>query len=218
MSGDQLQREFGYVVVEEIVLEEVRTVLSAWPSLAPHGQLRFEHPEAADEYVDPRAGIEGLLNERRLLFVSDELTFAEMKERPVEVGDVYAIRLTGRGGVGGGDGGDGGRRRSLVERALPEGAIYDITADARLAATATYSAATAGPLDSADARRFFDDGESGPEGGPPVPVPEGPGGEGPGGGTESLKDKPQESITTVVAEETVAQPDPVQRQQTAGAE
>lgn len=167
------------MVVEEIVLDEIRTVVSTWPMLDPDGQLLFGDPEDAAEYLDPRAGIGRLLNERRIVPIE------ELEERSIEVGDVYAVLGPVGGGSGGGwpDGGGGGVQLVDALEELVDVEIYDITADARLAATATHSAATAGVLSPSDVERYFDDGEdeTNNEGGTPTPSPTG-GGRDSGGG------------------------------------
>ena len=107
VTARELAEHGSYVVVEEIVLDEIRTVASTWPMLDPVGQLLFGDPEDAAEYVDSRDGIERLLNDRRIVPVE------ELQDRPVEVGDVFAVL----GPVGGGPGdGGGGRRRPTGRR------------------------------------------------------------------------------------------------------
>ena len=212
VDGSTLKRQSSYVVVEEMLLEEARTVVSTWPMLAPDGQLRFGDPEDADEYIDPLEDIVQLLRERRLVPVdgwAPESVDALMA-RPVEVGDVFAVLSPlgsgsgpGGDGPGGGGGGGGSARLTIALHAVPLAEIYDITADARSAATATYSSATAGALTEEDAERFFDDGEDETqgEGGTPSPAPTG-GGQGSGGGAASKQD---ESLVSAVAKEVVVE-------------
>jgi hypothetical protein len=202
VDGYTLQSSSSYVVVEEILLGEVRTVVSAWPVLDRDGQLQFGNPENAEEYIDTVADVERLLSEPRVMRVG------ALQGRPVAVGDVLAVLgpLGGgpRPGGGGGPGGDepdgdgGGGRLTAALQEVSWARIYDITPDARRAATATYASATAGALSADDARRFFDDGEDETkgDGGPPV-TPE-PGG-GPPLGEGDEKPREAESLVDVVS-------------------
>ena len=78
----------------------------------------------------------------------------------------------------------GGVRLVAALDELADAVIYDITLDARLAATATYSSAIAGALSAEDAALYFDDNDddTNNEGGTPTPSPTG-GGQDSGGGT-----------------------------------
>ena len=209
IDGRTLEREASYVVVEEILLDRARTVVSTWPMLDSDGRMHFGDPEDADEYVDLLIDIERLLMERRPVPVDD------LKDRPAEVGDVFAVisplggggpgpgnggpRGGGPGGGGPGAGGDSVARLTVALEAVSSAEIYDITADARAAATATYSSATAGALSEEDAERFFDDGEdeTTDEGGTPTPAPSG---DWPGAGGDAMPSE-TESLVSVVAQQ-----------------
>jgi hypothetical protein len=182
-----LEQSASYIVVEEILADVVRTVVSVWPMLDPEGMLRFGDPQHSIEYTDSRSDVQALIEERLVVQITPG-------GRDIEVGDVYLVmgpvgRGPGGGGRGGGpspegdDPGDGGRRLSVAVRYLGEVDIYDVTAQARLAATATYSAATAGVLSRADAAIYFDDGEDDTQGrGGSAPLDPSPGGTGGGSG------------------------------------
>jgi hypothetical protein len=186
-----LERSASYVVVEEVIADTVRTVVSVWPMLDADGRLRFGDPQNSIEYLDSRRDIEALLDDRLAIRITPEI-------RSVEVGDVYLVMgPVGRGPDGGGGpggSGEGGRPRgrdregeqslSVAIGDLGAVDIYDVTADARVAAAATYSAATAGVLSHADVAIYLDDGEDDtrPSGGsaPINPTPSGGGGGTPG--------------------------------------
>jgi hypothetical protein len=223
--GDVVLNLFArYVIVEEIALDEVRCVVSEWPDVDGDGQLVFGDPEAAAEYVDPRATIERLLAERRMVRVSDELApdadpellarlERDLKERRVEVGDVYAIVSLPSDDQWGPPGG-GGPRVGLftsLDR-LPDARIYDVSAEARSAAAAAYSAAVAGALSEEDALRFLDDEDDSEDNPGGTPAPSDPGGRPTGGGSSS----PVSSVEVAV-EAVASEPEQLRRQASASA-
>jgi hypothetical protein len=212
--GDVAPDRFAhYVVVEEVVFDEVRSIVSDWPDVDGDGQLVFDDPEEAAEYVDPRATIERLLAERRIVRVSEELPAdadpelparleRELKERRVEVGDVYAIVSPSYSDDPWWPPDGGGPRvglfTSLEER--PDAEIYDVSAEARSAAAATYSAAVAGALSEQDAVRFLDDEDESEDTSGGTPAPAGPGGRPTGGGSQSAAPSVEVAVEAVASE------------------
>ena len=206
---DKLAGEFRYVVVEEILEDRVRTIVSAWPYVMPDGQLRFDDPEASGEHADDRAELERLLAEARIVRIrTDQPTLRQLRERPLVTGDVFAMSVGGRRDAGGGGGGGGptdgsdndssGGLREALER---EEDVYDISLEARLAAKAAYWSAIAGPLDPDDAERFFDFGEGTGQDDEPPPRGGGPAPTGSDSGSGGGKDqkKPPEKLKSLAA-------------------
>jgi hypothetical protein len=170
ISGVGVTSDFGYAVVEEIDGDDVRTVVSQWPMLTDDGRLRFGDPEEAREYVDTRAEIEALLASQRIVRVPDAPGAPPpgMNTRRLDIGDVFAIPGPPAGGGGGGGGGGGNGGGGRLTDLIGHRSVYDITAEARLAAQAAHSAAIAGTLSHEDVERFLDVGEAEDE--PPEPT------------------------------------------------
>lgn len=216
-----LEAHFVYVVIEEILEDRVRTIVSAWPLVAPNGQLRFRTPEDASEYVDPRPGLEALLAERRLVGIAEDLgTHRELAARRLATGDTFAMRGWDGGGGGGptssGNGDGSGGLLAALRR--PGEQLYDITLEARLAAKAAYWSAVAGALDPDDAERFFDLGGGQSKGHEPPPTddeggpPKTPSPTSPSAGPSGKKKKPKALTKTAAVAGTPAQ----QRRELAG--
>jgi hypothetical protein len=139
--------DLRYLVVDEIVGPSVGLVLSPWPAIDEQGRLRFA--EAGGELVGClRADLERFLSEHRLP--------EALRERPLRIGDVFAVCI---------------RQEVLAEFAAElreqrrlepflgperwiEPPVYDVTADAREEAKVAFYAAVTPLLDSDQAERL----------------------------------------------------------------
>lgn|GEM_PF-6423698 len=152
-----------YVVVEEEIDEVVGLLVSAWPCARDDGRLKFHSDAPEVEVAVDRRELQEKLASREVPEPVVEAAggaqaIGELKSRPAEVGDVYAVfagpqppapeelgSLSGKAGA-----------VDWMER------VIDVTADAREAAKiATYEALTP-PLaeDVADALRGKAHGET----------------------------------------------------------
>jgi len=124
-KGSKTLRRFAYVVLEELVDEQVVLMAWPWPHADQAGHLYWS-PTA--EQNPPTAAIDrGLLQHQ--LYRPNRL------QRVPRLGDVYAASGLGRGWDAG--------EPVLDARQLFEGPLYDITADAREASKLAYLGAVA---------------------------------------------------------------------------
>ena len=158
LDDDELERQ-AYVTVDEIIGDGVGLLLAPWPGQDENGRLRFA-PEQAQQLVgaDRNSLLEFLRRERIVMVMSfegqlDEETAAKLRERELEIGDVFAIRrdvvesvLTTEGGL------KDGEWSAEFSRLEDQVRVYDITVEARQRAKVAMAAALAGPLDEATAR------------------------------------------------------------------
>lgn len=138
---------FHYVVVDEIVGSAVGLTLSAWPRLDGQGRLQFDQ---ADVYLvgSPVDELQMFLSEHRLP--------EELRERPVRVGDVFAVRVRREVLRGVAEELDEPQRLEpfLDPETWIEPPLYDVTADARDAAKVAFYAAVTPILDSEQAAQL----------------------------------------------------------------
>jgi hypothetical protein len=128
------RRRFAYVVVDEIESNLVGLSLSPWPTVDEWGRLRFG-VERARSIGAGRAELQTFLRRHRLP--------RKGAERPLRIGDVFAVAL---------------REPAPTDQIADPTAwidppVYDVSADARDAAKASFYSAVAPTLDpKADAQ------------------------------------------------------------------
>jgi hypothetical protein len=145
--------ELRYIVVDELHEGIAGLVVSLWPRVDARGRLVFADSEATSARVAARADLlEALLRSAREPVLAggvDESLRAALRDREVEIGDVYAARL-----------------RSLPVSGDPAAwlvaPVFDITGPARELAKTQTSAALSGAMSSAYltvvAEEYFDAG------------------------------------------------------------
>ncbi|MDQ3379563.1 MAG: hypothetical protein M3546_04475 [Actinomycetota bacterium] len=136
--------DFHYVVVDEIVGSSVGLALSAWPQLDGQGRLLFG---TTDAYLvgSPRGELETFLSEHRLP--------EDLRERPLRIGDVFAVRVRPEALAEIVDELDEQQRLEpfFAPGSWIEPPVYDVTADAREAAKVAFYAAVTPTLDAEEA-------------------------------------------------------------------
>ncbi len=137
--------DFHYVVVDEIVGSSVGLALCAWPELDAQGRLFFG---ATDVYLvgSPRGELETFLSEHRLP--------EDLRERPLRIGDVFAVRVRSEALAEVVDELDEQQRLEpfFAPESWIEPPVYDVSADARDAAKGAFYAAVTPTLDAEEAR------------------------------------------------------------------
>jgi hypothetical protein len=154
--GDATTDGLTYVVVDEILGASVGLTVSPWPTLDEKGRLRFFEGEPKTLGAD-RAALERFLSEHRLP--------REHGDRPLRVGDVFAVR-TIEPALAAVEQELADTRRlepflAPEEWILPP--VYDVTADAREAAKASFYAAVAPVLAPTEAALLEEIVERAPE-------------------------------------------------------
>lgn len=136
--------DFHYVVVDEIVGSSVGLALSAWPELDAQGRLLFG---ATEVYLlgSPRGELETFLSKHRLP--------EDLRERPLRIGDVFAVRVRPEALEEIVDELDEQQRLEpfFAPESWIEPPVYDVTADARDAAKVAFYAAVTPTLDAEEA-------------------------------------------------------------------
>jgi hypothetical protein len=125
----------SYLVVDEIVGGSTGLVLSSWPDVDEQGRLRFDGTPKM--LGTDREALQSFLDEHRLP--------ATLAQRPVRIGDAFAVRVIADALVDVSDELSAPRRLEplLQPAAWIEPPVYDVTAQAREAAkTAFYAAVT----------------------------------------------------------------------------
>jgi hypothetical protein len=132
---------FHYVVVDEIVGPTVGLTLSAWPRLDGQGRLRFSE-NGVYLVGSPIDELERFVGEHRLP--------EELRDRPLRVGDVFAVRVKPSALRGLSDEANEEQRLEpfLEPERWIEPPLYDVTADARDASKAAFYAAVTPTLES----------------------------------------------------------------------
>lgn len=142
--------EFAYVVVEEEIDGTMGLVVAEWPA-GGLGAPRF-HGEDEFELAVDREALQRAASERNVpeaAELPDEVA-RELRDRRIEVGDVFAIRLLEDPSAE-----DPERVRSCEW----VGEAIDVTAEAREAAKAKMYEALAAPLEEDLAERLLAEGE-----------------------------------------------------------
>jgi hypothetical protein len=138
-----------YVVVDEVLEGSVTLAVSRWPELDRRGRLRFGQTSPLSVSVE-HAKLAQVLGSRVLPEESGtQSTAQEVADRPVRVGDVFAVReirplstlLRRRSRAGG-----PGRTRFVDPQLWLDETVYDLTAVAREAAKLAYYAAASIPV------------------------------------------------------------------------
>lgn len=115
--------DLSYVVVDEMDERIVRLSVSPWPVIDAYGRLRFYVRGETIQVGVPRRALQGFLSRNRRP--------ARSATRPVRIGDVFAFKVKGEVS-------DEGFYRPEDWIGRP---AYDISADARDAAKASFYAA-----------------------------------------------------------------------------
>lgn len=176
----------GYVVVDELHEGVAGLVVSRWPQVDERGRLHFGEESDTSRIATLAQALLALLRDERKPIVPgdvDEDQERALRDRDLQIGDVFAARLKqmpgeGPGGDGpGGPGGDGpgGGGTEAADAAEDPGAwlaapILDITAEALDVTKAQASAAVSGVIDE----RYLDliaDEMNEDEGGPADTTP-----------------------------------------------
>jgi len=123
-------RAFSYLTVDEISDGIVTLLVSAWPELDRLGRLRFTDISPATAIAVDQVALERLLTKAR--------TPRKLARRPLRESDTFAAETTAPLEL------DPAKRRNPAEWIVPP--IYDITADARDAAKASFFSAVGRPL------------------------------------------------------------------------
>lgn len=143
---DELRERFSYVVIEEIVDATVLLLRWRWPLADGRGRLYWP---ADEEQPAAAATVAAAVVVAQLY----EPNGIERHPRP---GDVFATVAAARGWRGG--------RRVADLRALFDGVVYDISADAREAAKLAYQGSVAsvrnGGRDGTELRALLDNARS----------------------------------------------------------
>ena len=169
-AGYLFPRDIGerdYVVVEEVIDDNVGIVVAPWPRLDASGGLLFADEEERREGFVDRASFQSRLDERDLYaYGVDDETRPVLQARPLTVGDVFAIETNLP-------------EEEVDPRALGaewiRGPVIDVTAIARDAAKAAMLAAVTGaPLSPDEVIEIAESpvhaGSSPPEIEPPPPT------------------------------------------------
>ncbi len=139
--------EMAYIVVEELLEETVSLTVSQWPGVDERGRLVFAG--RTDAVFVNRNAFQQMLRSQRQVGQQIEITSDRaraIRERPVEVGDVFAARLAPRRRG----------RRPADPAQLFDGSVIDISAQAREAAKTSFLAAVTPTLAPREARRMID--------------------------------------------------------------
>jgi hypothetical protein len=149
-------RDFHYLLVEELFQSLVGVALSSWPQVDEQGRLRFPAEEPLTFAVD-RASLERYLAKRRP---------RSLRKRALRIGDVFAVKVDPAGlrAVA-----DQLEQRTQLEPVLHASEflrrpVYDVTADAREVAKASFYAAVSGrlsPEQAASLRQLLEPGRPG---------------------------------------------------------
>jgi hypothetical protein len=136
--------DLRYLVVEEIVGSSIGLALSPWPQTDSEGRLRFAQDDALTFGVDRDSFARYLAKHRRP---------RALRRRPLRIGDVFAVKVDEpalRQVAGQLE-----ERTSLQPLLNPDNwlrsPVYDITADAREVAKASFYAAVTEPLNPVQA-------------------------------------------------------------------
>ena len=121
--------ELSYVAVDEISDTLVTLLVSEWPTIDESGRLQFRGSEPIALDVD-KAALERLLAASRLP--------RELADRELREGDAFAARTSDPENL------EPGERRDPARWLLEP--VYDVTADARDAAKATFFGVVGTPL------------------------------------------------------------------------
>jgi hypothetical protein len=122
--------ELSYVAVDELGEDLVTLLVSRWPSVDRSGRLRFPRSEPTTVDVD-RAALEQLLRRSRV-------PGGRLARRPLREGDAFAVRTDDPADLAAPD-----RRDPARWMRRP---VYDITADARDAAKASFYGVLGKPI------------------------------------------------------------------------
>jgi hypothetical protein len=125
----------SYAVVEEILGDSVGLSVAPWPVVDRQGRLRFGGPAPVLRGTSRRA-LESFLADHRLPAAS--------ADRPLRIGDVFAVRAAVREPAADGP----------LDLAAVDPPVHDVTADAREQAKTSLYAAVAPTLDPLEAGRL----------------------------------------------------------------
>ncbi|MDH4177983.1 MAG: hypothetical protein OEW31_10680 [Thermoleophilia bacterium] len=133
-----------YVVVDEILGSVVGLAVSPWPSVDAEGRLRFRTGDVLTVAAD-RVELQGFLGEHRLP--------AELRERPLRIGDVFAVSV--RPGVleklAGGAAAHARLEAPVAPAAWMLAPVHDISAEAREATKVAFYASVAPTMEPEEA-------------------------------------------------------------------
>ena len=161
LTDDELDRH-AYVTVDEIIGDGVGLLLAPWPRIDDSGRLRFAPEEDQILVGAAAADFREFLDRNRIVMVVsfegqlEDKTAAELRNRDLEIGDVFAIRrdeiestlTTERPGHEGETVADFARLYWTVR-------VYDLSAEARQRAKLAMAAVLAAPLDEDTARQVL---------------------------------------------------------------
>src|SRR5215212_5936618 len=154
--------DLRYLVVEEILGSSIGLTLSSWPRVDAEGRLRFSIGSTRSFAVD-RGSLERYLAKRRRP--------RTVRRRPLRIGDVFAVSVNHAALAAVRDELEEPTQFRPLLRAEDwlRGSVYDLTADAREIAKASFYAAVSEPLTQSQAaslRHLLDAGR-----GPRLPLP-----------------------------------------------
>lgn len=150
---------FVYAVVEERIDEILGLIVTSWPK-ADGGHPVFAGPEQEYEVAVANADLHQALSQRyiesALQLTSQRLLLEskELRERPIEVGDTFAIPASLDAVAAAAEAAGPVEANSWIE-----GQVIDITADAREAAKLATLRAVAPPLDPNTEQRLLADAD-----------------------------------------------------------
>lgn len=141
----------AYAVVDEIVGRGVGLSVAPWPGVDKHGRLRFADAEEQRLLGVDRGAFEELLRRNRVAVVLrfagqlDEQEANGLRERPVRIGDAFAVPIELLGVDQDGD-------DVIGAAGVSEAPIFDITVEARERAKIAMAAALAPAVSEERAR------------------------------------------------------------------
>jgi hypothetical protein len=155
--------ELRYLVVEEILGASIGLTLSPWPHVDAAGRLRFPIGKTQSLAID-RQSFERYLGKHRRP--------RNLRRRPLRIGDVFAVKVSeaALAAVGAELEQPTQFRPLLPAGEWLRGNVYDLTAEAREVAKASFYAAVSDPLTPSQAAGLRDLLDAGP-GGPRFPLP-----------------------------------------------
>lgn len=136
LVADGRWEALSYIVVDELHEGVAGLVIGPWPRLDPSGRLVFGGEAESTAVATSAEALQAVLRRQRRPVVPvpvDEHTEAELRERELSIGDVFAARIDGEP--------EGDPAAWLGEPVL------DVTAEAREAAKAQASATATGAID-----------------------------------------------------------------------